>query len=462
MGTRTSWIPSSLSRLFGQRASPHGVDFDGDGALAPEERITNADGSFTLGSPGDWRAFVQHHRTRLVRRPGPFRWGAGLSLDNPIHDRLAVEAEVVSQEDIRNAYTFVQRVLEKVRIRSSLLIEPEEKFELANRVLAEEGIRFEEHQEELIALDIRDRRFDCSSNSMLILAIGHELGWPLTYMTAPGHDYVRWEEPDRYVNFSAGSIMSDADILDLLQILPALHPKHTVLRPLDREALLSDAYAARALFHRHAGRSNAAWQDNTMALSLDPLNARAQGNRAVHHAKDRKLKAARDDFIQLKLLHPSFVRVRSSLARILFLLGQREEALALLQEECALFPGNFEALAHTAIAHSAMGQLQEAVAVAREVRAIDPDGEFSAFLLARLLLRQKRVDEAIAISRKGLEQHPRSGQLLLIRARAHRLKGALPKAVADLQTLLALEPKNRDAQELLESIETELLFPPPR
>ena len=128
--------------------------------------------------------------------------------------------------------------------------------------------------------------------------------------------------------------------------------------------------------------------------------------------------------------------------------GQTEAALERIREARALEPeDDFLArqLSRIAVRRAseltAVGRLEEALALLDEAMAVDADGGLPAAWKGRLLMRQGRRAEAMELVVAQLEAVPESVPLLRLRAELARLEGDDAATVAYLERALAAAPE---------------------
>ena len=119
--------------------------------------------------------------------------------------------------------------------------------------------------------------------------------------------------------------------------------------------------------------------------------------------------------------------------------GETAKALATVEEVLAASPEDLFALEVGFQAASFAGDDARAEAYLRRRLASDPTADLLA-RLAALLVRTGRVDEAMAVLERALEQHPRHGELLVVKGQAVLAEGRREQARALFRRALEVDP----------------------
>ncbi|MBI4374099.1 MAG: hypothetical protein HY542_04395, partial [Deltaproteobacteria bacterium] len=301
----TSWIKSGIASTLGipESSLDGGVDLDRNGRVEGEELLEDSNQN---GELGDYRDWVVYYQRKVRTRPewnshlgGIFRHATGspLSPDNPIHDDLGIESRVVSPGDTKTTYAKISRVLFDVRgrdFRTGGRLSPQEKLRSIYQAIRDSGFREGDREDPLLTTAVRDMEVDCDSAALIVLAVAHEMGWPVSLVLAPHHAFVRWEETGLRFNMDLlnwGTSLTDQEYVDRYSITDQSLQNGVYLRSLDRDGLLGFA-----LYRRGVVRINrinrqgddkmvraellAAKRDITDALELDARNPFAMSDLA--------------------------------------------------------------------------------------------------------------------------------------------------------------------------------------
>ena len=174
------------------------------------------------------------------------------------------------------------------------------------------------------------------------------------------------------------------------------------------------------------------------ALSLDPQLARGYSALGgVHLWGDWDWAAARADCEKARSLDARDAEVRHFCGAIALTLGRFEDAVLNFTAAAEIDPEWRDPAAFRSVAELALGRLEQAESVLRDLRARFPKDQFVMRSTAKLRWRQKRPAEAIALQREAL-----------------RIFDG-PIARAELIQFLALSGQTAEARRLLASFEAD-------
>jgi tetratricopeptide (TPR) repeat protein len=149
------------------------------------------------------------------------------------------------------------------------------------------------------------------------------------------------------------------------------------------------------------------------ALELDPLLAEAHAAMGMTFARECDWENARKSFDRALELNPSLTQARTRYSTLTLLpLGKVAEALELLRVALTTDPLSIDARRALAFVQIVAGRYDEAIANARQVRAVDPDFPGMDLILSRALTFSGRPEEAIALRAK----YGPTGEIWLARA----------------------------------------------
>lgn len=217
------WIKNEIEKHYKSADFTSGIDFDRNGKIDEAERTDlNGDGKV---DPTEWLAFLRRNESQLKSLGGFFKHyysdGTTFKSDNPIHDLLAIESEIVPAWQVDLVYHRVRRILDAVRKhtedekRKGKEISPLKKVVLVYQEMKRHGINFENQSDNLFVQNIINNGVDCNTSSYVVLAVAHELGWPVHLVQVPGHMFVRWDD-GRNIRFNIDirSALTDEPIID--------------------------------------------------------------------------------------------------------------------------------------------------------------------------------------------------------------------------------------------------------
>ena len=129
-----------------------------------------------------------------------------------------------------------------------------------------------------------------------------------------------------------------------------------------------------------------------------------------------------------------------------------DDALALAmrrhEERLARDPSSL-AFAQLAELYRKVGRTQDAIALCRQGLARYPQYTTARLILARTLVADARLDEALAELRTILEATPNDVQCLRLASEIERRRGHIDAAVAHLETAVTADPSDRESRALL-------------
>jgi tetratricopeptide (TPR) repeat protein len=107
------------------------------------------------------------------------------------------------------------------------------------------------------------------------------------------------------------------------------------------------------------------------------------------------------------------------------------------------------AFAQLADLYRKAGRTREAIALCREGLARYPHYTTARLILAKTLLAEEQLDEALGELRVILDGRPDDVQAHRLAAEAHRRRGDVGAAIAHLEAVLRLDPGDREARAVL-------------
>jgi tetratricopeptide (TPR) repeat protein len=211
-------------------------------------------------------------------------------------------------------------------------------------------------------------------------------------------------------------------------------------------------HAALGLAAAANGRPDAALEHHRRALAIDPLDQLANEETvALLRQLGREAEARR-------FLDEAFARAQgkvtamNQLAVVALRQGWSADAERLLRRVLASDPGNPGVLANLAAALMQQGKRDQAAAMMREAVQRDPGNARNHFNLGAMLAEEGRFAEALAAFETAGEKGLRSPQVHIAAAKMHFRLGDRGKSAAELEKALALDPGNREAQQMLAAL----------
>lgn len=141
-----------------------------------------------------------------------------------------------------------------------------------------------------------------------------------------------------------------------------------------------------------------------------------------------------------------FLRTRLRFASIADAAGDRAGAYGFLREALKSDPKDQRALAALARLQLTDGKLDEALATARTVLAVNADSANNQFLMGQILARRNAPEEALAAYQKALGLSPSHLTSAVESARLSLALGKTDQAIQYAQTALQIDPTNAEAR----------------
>jgi serine/threonine protein kinase/tetratricopeptide (TPR) repeat protein len=142
------------------------------------------------------------------------------------------------------------------------------------------------------------------------------------------------------------------------------------------------------------------------ALAIDPANTEALRRRANVHRRLGAMAQAEADLRRTISLRPDFWGGYNSLGVFLYQAGRHNEALEAYGRGLRSAPGNASLLTNAAVAHWALGSIEEAVLMLERVLDVQPDHPFARSNLGTAYFYTGRFEEAAAIYRDEADARP--------------------------------------------------------
>jgi len=200
---------------------------------------------------------------------------------------------------------------------------------------------------------------------------------------------------------------------------------------LDVQILLNEA-----LTFAQQGQNDRADDLLLQAVDLDPTGVNARNTLGWVRLRQNRLGEAEEQFrAALKVepqappdLRPAFAVVRSNLAEVLMLKGEKEEAEQLLRASLEQRPADLETLDRFARLLAPQGRSDDVAAAFQRALAAAPDNARLQGGVGELFIRLERYDEALAALERATQLAPQFAPAWHTLGLAHRGKGAMDAA----------------------------------
>ncbi len=202
----------------------------------------------------------------------------------------------------------------------------------------------------------------------------------------------------------------------------------------------SEAWRLKARAHRELGDLDAALDDATKAIDLDPKNARAWNGRAIVRQDMKDLQAALRDVSKSIEIDPRYVKGWDSRAEIKLRLGDSAGAAADATRALALDPSFVPALPRRARALDNLKDYQGALRDCDRAIAVNRNDGAALEVRGWVLMHLKRWPEAIEAYSRCIELGRHPAQAYNNRGICHKRLGETAAAIADFEEALKKDP----------------------
>lgn len=364
MPNGTTWIPRELRRLHADRYSPKGFDVDDDGELSRDELIaTHNDNTIpgndrkVVGDWTDWLAFYRAHASALTELGGIFKFSTRFKPTSPLHYATTIESPMLTRGEIGHAYQLVLKVLERFRSERTRRVAykpqslslfsvfgitiPDSLSTVLKRYRPSQRATVRRIVHEMSALQralqafgyrrytqlgeksstrlINAGKMVCVQATLFPLILGHERGWPLYAVPAPGHIFPRWDNRKR----GNERIALNIELLTRRAIFPTDATERRTNGNLSSETLSKTSYfktqgdtaiIATHIMHRginrmYRGMTDLAIKDLKTAIKLTPKTVEPYVNLGVAYLKKGNYEKALESYEKAEALGEEATRI---------------------------------------------------------------------------------------------------------------------------------------------------------
>ena len=304
------WIEAELSQHYEDMDLTQGADLDRNGKIEGSER-TDLNGDGNVDS-AEWQKFMGNNKAALETLGGHFKTyyfaGSVFKPDNPIHDLLSIESELVSPLDVSKAYEKVEEIFRIVKMRlAGEELKPEDQLRIVYDSMKEVGIEFKNQDDITFIGTLNKNALDCDTSSFVVLAVSHELNWPVHLVGVPKHAFVRWDDgKSKKFNIDFGETYSDESYLEEFNISPDAIDRGVYMENKGYDDILSLFYNNRGKTKTELGRYEESIRDFDKAIELNPNFAVAYYTRGLAKRNLGRFDAADEDINKAVELDPHF------------------------------------------------------------------------------------------------------------------------------------------------------------
>ncbi|MCK5614574.1 tetratricopeptide repeat protein, partial [Candidatus Pacearchaeota archaeon] len=395
-----------------------------------------------------------------------YSWGRAYLPDNPIHDLLSIESEVVPEEDVKQAYKTLRRIDRTSRkIRQGIKkISSQKKLRSVYEATRKLGIPYGVDSD-LLTQSLKVGVLDCDTASFPALAIAHQNKWPVYLVHLPRHSFLRWDDGKRTrfnMDFGySGTIKSREYYVKKFNIAKVAEEKGIHLKSSSREELISYFLTIRGTHRFNLGRFKDAVDDAEQALEYNPNNVLAFNNlNAAKNSLGRygAVVKAHDKVIALD---PHSSHSYANLGAALTNLGKNDDAIEALEKAVKLDPYNSRAYANLGGALINVGKIKDALEAFIKALELNPREVQVYSHLIHLELLQNNYDGAITYATMVIEElDPRNAEAYFRRALARVRRDTdkpfhdekYKEVLKDLKKALELDPDDVEIKKVYEMV----------
>lgn len=163
--------------------------------------------------------------------------------------------------------------------------------------------------------------------------------------------------------------------------------------------------------------------------------------------------AAARQFAAVQRIVPHFHRGYTAMGKVLAAQEKTNAAVDQYMEALRRYPASHDACYHLAAAYAGLKEFAQAERWFSKTIELQPTYGVAYNKLAEMLNRQGKIDEAIAVCRRGLAVSPNDAMLHGNLGIMLNKKGLKQEAIRELQTALNLEPDSANIRRVLQLIE---------
>lgn len=325
---------------------------------------------------------------------------SGFSLDNRIHEHARLEGALLGDDKINEGYLLLEEILNRVKweLDRQPDLSSEEKTALVYKIMTDLDIKFGNPKTDLLFENLSQRRLDCDTSSFVVMAVGHELGWPVHLVRVTGHVFVRWQEEKKAFNIDYGKNHPDK------------YYTHRYTIGLKGIKCGTDYFAIvhsnLGIFLSDSKRYKEAETEYRKAIDLDPNGAATHYNLGNTLSKLKRYEEAEAEYKNAIGLDPRDAEAHHNLGFLLYDLKRYEEAEVEYRKAIELDYDYVKARCNLGLTLFNLKKYEEAEKEYRKAIELEPKHVNAHYNLGMLLFELKRYEEAAAEYRKVLELDP--------------------------------------------------------
>jgi len=220
----------------------------------------------------------------------------------------------------------------------------------------------------------------------------------------------------------------------------------------------ADQLSKEALYYRGnfalyaLGESDKAIDLYQRALKIDPNFVLARYDLAVTYRGLGEVDKAIAEYEKVLKINPRFPEALSNLGGQYFRKGDVKQAVAHFRRAIEVYPNFIQALSNLGAALNKLGQSKQALPHLKKALSLDPEFAVAYFNLGNAHFGVGNLDEAEQAFNTAIEK---GVDFLSLHWKLHEIylkKGRRSQAIAELETILQMDPEHPDAQKKLKEL----------
>lgn len=349
------------------------------------------------------------------------------SMDNPIHELMAIEVPMSGQAQIRTSYARLKKILDYVNKRDRPNMSPQQKLALVYEGMEALGVTFQEGRGRGLTFNssMTQKNLDCDTSSFVVLAIAHEKNWPVHLVQVPDHTFVRWDDGQGVrFNMDFKEIHSDTYYARRNHVSPVSVSAGTYMTNRDLNDVLAHFLTLRGLAYMHRDKLDEAAKDFSWAVQLDPASAWAFHNRGIIQAKKTRRQEAYLDMVRSVQMDPINATMQLNLALLTAQMGKHQQSVATYKRAIELGARRVKAYAGLGAGLLRLGRRDEALQAFRKAMDMNRHSPLPYILRGHAEFDLGHYDKAHQQYKKALQLLPGDQEILAFIARAEHAKRA--------------------------------------
>lgn len=227
-----------------------------------------------------------------------------------------------------------------------------------------------------------------------------------------------------------------------------------------KQLLIADQLSKETLYYRGnfalyaLGESDQAIGLYQRALKIDPNFVLARYDLAVTYRGLGEVDKAIAEYEKVLKINPRFPEALSNLGGQYFRKGDVKKAVAHFRRAVEVYPNFIQALSNLGAALNKQGQSKQALPYLKKALALDPEFAVAYFNLGNAHFGVGNLDEAETAFNSAVEKGIDFLSLHWKLHEIHLKKGRYSQAIAELETILQMDPQHSDAKKKLKELQS--------